>query len=92
MPRTPKSKSNTNLAKLRVERGFTELQMADLTGISLASYWRLEHNKHPTLPLRALSNCALVLGVDLEALIEDEWREWRVFDKRRPQPPDRPGS
>lgn len=61
--------------------------MADLTGISPASYWRLEHDELPSLPLRYLSNCALVLGVPLEDVIEDGWREWKVFDERRPGPP-----
>lgn len=60
--------------------------MAEATGISLPSYWRLEHNKMSNPPLRYLANCALVLGVDLEAVIEDEWREWFVFDERQPEP------
>ncbi len=77
----------TKLAQLRTDRGLSQAEMAALTGISTASYWRLEHNELPSLPLRYLSNCALVLGVALEDLIEDEWREWKVFDERRPGPP-----
>jgi hypothetical protein len=60
--------------------------MADATGISLPTYWRLEHNELSNPPLRYLTNCALVLGVGLEAVIEDEWRNWFIFDERRPAP------
>jgi hypothetical protein len=38
--------------------------------------------------IRLLANCALALGVEVEELIEDEWREWLVLDQRRPHPPD----
>ncbi len=87
-PRQRSSTAVTKLAQLRTARGLSQSEMADLTGISTASYWRLEHDELPSLPLRYLSNCALVLGVALEDLIEDEWREWKVFDERRREPHD----
>ena len=65
----------------------TQQDLAAATGTSTATYWRLEHAVgEPSL--RLLANCALALGVELEDLIEDEWREWLVLDQRRPKPPD----
>ncbi len=63
--------------------------MARLTGMSVSGYGRLERNKTPgNINFRELVNCALVLRVDVEDLIEDEWRAWWVFDARRPTPPN----
>lgn len=42
----------------------------------LASYWRLEKGRALNPGLRDLTNCAIVLGVALEDLIEDDWRDW----------------
>lgn len=73
-----------------MEQRITQAEMADMTGLSTSDYWRLEHNRSPQdINLRALVNCAQVLGVELDAVIEDEWREWWVFDQRRPRPPER---
>ncbi len=70
-----------------MRRGVTEQELATVTGMSTATYWRLEHGQMPDPPLRLLANCALALGVELEDLIEDEWREWKVLDARYGQPP-----
>jgi transcriptional regulator with XRE-family HTH domain len=60
--------------------------MADLTGMSVSAYWRREQNKSKhDINLRELVNCALVLGVEVTELFEDEWLRWYVFDSRRPQ-------
>ena len=71
-----------------MRRGVTQQEMADATGISTATYWRLEHGRLSDPPIRLLANCALALGVELEDLIEDEWRQWLTLDKRRSAPPD----
>jgi hypothetical protein len=55
-------------------------QMAPNTGVTLATYRRLERGQNRAPNLRYLANCALVLRVELDDLIEDEWREWWVFD------------
>ena len=79
-----RSTSQTRLGRLRVDAGLTQADMAERTGLSASDYWRLEHNKSPhAVNLRALANCALVLGVELNELIEDEWREWYPFAHRR---------
>lgn len=74
------------LAVLRLERGLTQAQMAASTGISAKSYWRLENGQMTNPPVRYLSNCALVLGVPLDDVIEDEWRAWTAFDPSTPAP------
>lgn len=66
----------------------TQAQLAALTGISRATLQRLERDEieHPSV--RALANCAHVLGVALEDLIESSWRAWYVFDATNaPAPP-----
>jgi transcriptional regulator with XRE-family HTH domain len=50
--------------------------MAQLTGISLGTYRRLERAELENPSLRHLANCALVLECELEDLIQDEWRGW----------------
>jgi transcriptional regulator with XRE-family HTH domain len=83
------SSADSKLGRLRVERGLSQGEMAELTGLSDSDYWRLEHNKSPhDINLRALVNCSKVLRVELDEVIEDDWRAWYVFDARRPGPPE----
>lgn len=82
--RALRSTSQTRLGRMRVEAGLTQTDMAERTGLSASEYWRLEHNRSPhAVNLRALVNCALVLGVAVDELIEDEWREWYPFAQPR---------
>ena len=74
--RKPQSKQATRLARLRLERGISQVELAQATGISIATLRRLERGNIPNPPLRYLTNCAIVLGVEVEELIEDAWREW----------------
>ncbi|MCW3048495.1 MAG: Helix-turn-helix protein [Solirubrobacterales bacterium] len=79
----------TRLGALRVKRGVTQAEMATALGVALPTYRRLERGRMASPPIRYLANCALALGVALEDLIEDEWREWFIFDAHRaPTPPD----
>lgn len=66
----------TKLAAWRARRRLTQIEMIEATGIAPATYRRLERGEHRNPQLRWLANCALVLGVTVEDLIEDEWREW----------------
>lgn len=68
----------------RVERGLTQAELAEAAGISIATLRRLERRTVDNPPLRYLANCAIVLGCDLEALIEDEWRGWLPLAKAKP--------
>jgi transcriptional regulator with XRE-family HTH domain len=72
---------------LRLRDGLTQAQLAEYTGIPIATYQRTERGERiPTIP--ELSNCAITLGVPLEDLIEDEWREWVVLAESAGGPPN----
>jgi transcriptional regulator with XRE-family HTH domain len=86
--RHPGTKADTKLARARMGRGVTQEELAEAIGISVVTYRRLERGRMDNPPLRYLQNAALALGVDLAAIWEDEWREWKVFDSQRPEPPD----
>ncbi|HTT31046.1 MAG TPA: helix-turn-helix transcriptional regulator [Solirubrobacteraceae bacterium] len=83
----PNAKAETMLARVRLARGVTQEELADAIGISLPTYRRLERNDMDNPGIRYLANAALALGVELDVLIEDEWREWMVFDGQRHAPP-----
>lgn len=72
--RTPR----TRLAELRIKRipVMKQETMSVRTGIRLRTYQRLEAGKIPNPPIRYLVNCAIVLGVELEAVCEPEWLRW----------------
>lgn len=72
------------LARVRMARGLTQEELADAIGISLPTYRRLERKDMDNPGVRYLANAAIALGVELDLLIEDEWREWMVFDEQRP--------
>lgn len=71
---------------MRLRRGMTQREMSATTGIPRGSYLRLEHGDFVNPPLRQLANCALVLGCQLEDLIEPEWRRWLKLNDSAPRP------
>jgi transcriptional regulator with XRE-family HTH domain len=71
-----RSKGETKLARLRVARGLSQAEMAELTGIPEGTYWKLERGRYPNPRIRHLVNCAIVLDVSLEELAEDDWLTW----------------
>ena len=72
----PQSKLRTKLARLRVEKGMTQAELAREIGISTTSLARLERNAVMNPPIGWLANAAIVLGVELEDLIEPWMRDW----------------
>jgi transcriptional regulator with XRE-family HTH domain len=78
----------TKLAHARMGRGVTQEELARAVGISVPTYRRLERGEVRNPKLGQLVNCALALGVELDALIEDEWREWLTFDARSAAAPE----
>ena len=66
----------------------SQQELAEASGISIATLRRLERGTIKNPPLRYLANCALVLGCPLEELIEEEWRQWLPLAK--PNPPAKP--
>lgn len=80
----------TPLAAWRVKRGMTQRELYQAAGLSRSVYNKLERGDYPDPPLRWLSNCAIVLGVDLAELIQPEWREWWKPADGYPDPPEDP--
>lgn len=80
----------TRLAKWRERRGITQEELARATGLSNSVYWRLEKGRYDNPPLRYLMNCALALGCSLDDLLEEEWRQWMVFDQGKAATPPAP--
>jgi transcriptional regulator with XRE-family HTH domain len=78
----------SKLAAWRVKRGVTQAEMAAATGIPLSTYWRLERRRLWNPPIRHLTNCAIVLGCELEDLIEDDMRTWKWSRAAPDEPPD----
>lgn len=66
----------------------TQEELAEAIGISVPTYRRLERGQTDNPPLRYLVNAALALGVELDALIEDEWREWKALNDTATEAPD----
>ena len=85
------AKAETKLARARIASHLTQRDLIEATGMSRSVYWRLERGRITNPPLRHLTNCALVLGVPVEELIEDEWRTtWLQLSPGGPgEPPDR---
>jgi transcriptional regulator with XRE-family HTH domain len=82
------TKVRTKLGALRADSGLTQARMARYVGISLETYRRLERGTMAAPPISYLANCALVIEVELEDLVDDAWRRWRVFDRvDAPKPP-----
>lgn len=82
----------TKLARLRLERDLSQQEISRATGLSLATYQRLERGLIWNPPLRYLVNCAIALGVELEDVVEEEWRQWHPFSARAKEPPDAAGE
>ena len=89
-PRLKQTKVRTKLATKRIEAGSTQAEMISRTGLSEATYLRLEQGRHKNAPLRSLNNCALVLGCELMDLVEEEWLEWMPLDLTNAPTQDRP--
>jgi transcriptional regulator with XRE-family HTH domain len=81
------TKIRTRLAELRVDRGVPQRTMAELLGMGLTAYQKLERGEEPNPRLRHLVNAAEVLRVKLDELIEPEWLEWLAVDGHPQAPP-----
>jgi transcriptional regulator with XRE-family HTH domain len=77
----------TKLAAVRLDQHLSQQEMARRTGLSIATYQRLERGELWNPPLRYLVNCALALEVELDDVIEDSWRAWHPFSAHAANPP-----
>lgn len=69
-------RSRSRIARARAAHGWRQDELAAMTGISVATLRRLERGQMDNPPLRYLQNLATALRVDLDKLIEPQWREW----------------
>lgn len=81
-----RSSANTRLAQLRQERGITQAALAEAIGVSRQTYTQLELGEAPRRQLRYLANAAILLGCEIEDLIEDSERGWSNINGRVPAP------
>jgi transcriptional regulator with XRE-family HTH domain len=75
VPRPGATTGSTRFARARLERGLTQSQVAEAAGVSIATVRRLDSGSADNPSVRVLGNCAIALGVALEDIIEDAWRE-----------------
>ncbi|MCW2983692.1 MAG: hypothetical protein JWR63_1262 [Conexibacter sp.] len=79
------------LALLREQKGFSPEQLAVLVGTSRRTIGKIEKRRQPGEPayrvdLRVMRNCAVVLGVTLDDLVDGDW-EWTSFRADAAKPP-----
>jgi transcriptional regulator with XRE-family HTH domain len=89
MPRPIGSTAPTRLARIRLQREITQRDLARAVGVSFRTYRRLEAGEVGDPSIRVLTNLAIALGVELEELLEPEWRRWSVFNGEAAKPPER---
>lgn len=94
-PSTPPAQGQARQAGHRAagaasEKGVSREELARVAGTSASGIARLESGKEANPPLRILNNCAIALGVQLDAVIDPEWRTWwnRYGGQELPPEPD----
>ncbi len=87
-----RSSGDTRLVRLRVRHGLRQEDLARLIGVSVEKLRAVERPRPGgQLDLRVLVNAAMVLGVPLREVLEDEWLQWHPFDRSAGDGPP-PGS
>ncbi len=71
-----RSAGKTKLARLRLDRGYSQLDIELATGIGVRTLQRLEAGEITNPPLMYLVNCAVALECSIEELVEDEWLQF----------------
>lgn len=89
------SKQTTKLARRRLKARYTQKEMAQLTGMSLMTYRRIERAELDNPPLRHLVNCLWVLRVRLPDtrfgdILEPQWLDWLPLNDEGVHPPQPP--
>lgn len=80
-----RSAQRTKMARLRLQRGLTQFEVASRSRIAPSTYERLEQGDLWNPRIRHLANIAIVLGVALEDVIEDDWRGWSELEAEQRQ-------
>lgn len=71
MDRLIKKPTSKNIAELRISRGWTQSQLADMSGMTVSQLQRLEYGERKTenMTLKTAVSLANALGVDVEELL-----------------------
>jgi DNA-binding Xre family transcriptional regulator len=77
----------SQLARVRVDKGIGRPELAQATGISYNSLYRLESGLVKNPPLWWYLNCAIALGVKIEDILDYAHSGWHGT-LRAPTPPD----
>lgn len=78
----------TALRAQRLKNGVSREELARVAGTSVSKLARMESGDEDNPPLRILNNCGIALGVQLEAVIDPEWRTWGNRYGGQEFPPD----
>ena len=73
------SRGRSRLYERRREAALSQRALAEQAGVSLRTLQRIERLEVDNPPIRYLTNCAIVLGCELDDLIEPAWRDWKQF-------------
>jgi len=77
---TERSPALTRIEQRRREAGLSQEDLAAKARLSVRTLQRIEHRDLTNPPVRYLANLTIVLGCDLEDIIEPTWREWADLD------------
>jgi transcriptional regulator with XRE-family HTH domain len=78
---------DTRLGDRRRQLGILQRELAEITGISIASLKRLERGLAKTPPLWWYVNCAIALNVTLEEVLEEDAEDQWYATAGAPVPP-----
>lgn len=87
MPRPSSQNPKTRLQVARERAGFTQENLARLSGVSRPTIQRLEHGTLSNPKIRVLTNLAIALDVPLKDIVEPEWTEWSALSPDAERPP-----
>jgi transcriptional regulator with XRE-family HTH domain len=72
----------SRLAQRRRAEHLSQRALAELVGVSERAIQRIEAGEVAHAKIPVLANCALVLGCEIEELLEPAWRKWSGVRKK----------
>ncbi len=67
----------TRLRRTRLERGLSQKELAELTGIPLRSLERLDRGEVDDFSYRSVFNLCVALHCKASEIIEPDWFQWK---------------
>lgn len=81
------AQGDSPLAQLRISRGVTQAELAEVVGLSVTTLARLEHDRVKNPPLGWYMNCAIALDAELHDVLGDEQLVWKKYSSAASAPP-----